>query len=81
MVTPSPRVMIGGVIPGPCREKCSHRLSVIGGERSARFGLGWIARLLTRAVSALAVAGLGWIARLLTRAVSALAVAGLGSAI
>jgi hypothetical protein len=28
-VTPSPRVMIGGVIPAPCRAKCSHRLLVI----------------------------------------------------
>src|SRR5947209_14583987 len=56
MVTPSPRVMIGGVMPGPCRAKCSHRLSVI---LPASVALTLIARLLTRGVPALAVAGLG----------------------
>src|SRR5690606_37020513 len=25
IVTPSPRTMIGGVTPGPCRAKCPHR--------------------------------------------------------
>jgi hypothetical protein len=45
-----------------------------------QFTLGLIARLLTRALPALAVATLGLITRLLTRALPALAVATLRSA-
>src|ERR1700727_653105 len=55
MVTPSPRTITGAVNSGPCRAKCNHRFLVIV---SASLTLLSMARLLTRAVPALAVAGL-----------------------
>src|ERR1700757_1347256 len=43
MVTPSPRVITGGLMSGPCRAKCSQRLSVM---LQVSLTLGSMARLL-----------------------------------